>query len=85
MNFIKRNIPEMMPVKQWKWASYVHNDIEWHVSDQVDVLDCDELKEMIINAMMDSRVSGCLMLIADYLSNRRKKDKQLTVQKRSLK
>ena len=55
------------------------------MSDQVDVLDCDELKEIIINAMMDSRVSGCLMLIADYLSNRRKKDKQLTVQKRSLK
>ena len=55
------------------------------MSDQVDVLDCDELKEMIINAMMDSRVSGYLMLIADYLSNRRKKDKQLTVQKRSLK
>ena len=50
---IKRNIPEMLPVKLWKWGSYVYNSIELQVSAQVDVVDHDELKEIIIEAMMD--------------------------------
>ena len=38
------------------------------MSAQVDVVDHDESKEMIIKAMMDNRVSDCIMLIAENKS-----------------